>query len=240
MANNLKKRRLYERLKERDGLTCGICKQSLEAEWERYQLWLAWAGTNPKPKAPFKRSKLGLSIDHIYPKSHARRNNWPKEKIWDIDNLQLAHMSCNVKKGDTLWQHVEKRNASQENGSTALSATSPMDSSTPESPIGLEKTVTKSASPAEQSESEKDGSSEPRTKAQILKEAMLQYSEGAKLWNSLPGPRLTWPEDKFRIKECYCEKGQSKPVTDVDRFGMMVKFAYCERCGYALPGAYKD
>lgn len=241
MANHLKKRRLYERLKERDGLTCGICKESLEAEWNLYQEWLAWANSKEpiRPKAPHKRSRLGLSIDHIYPKSRARRDGWEKWQTWDLSNLQLAHMSCNVKKAD-VWHEQNEQKKSPESGSIAPSVISPMDSLTAESHTGSMESDKKSASPAEPSASEKGGDSTPLTKKEILHQAMLQYNEAAKMWNSLPGPRLIWPKDKFAIKYCYCPGSDSKKklVPDAKLGTHPVKV--CWTCGYPLKGEYDD
>lgn len=103
--NSSKRRNLYRRLRERDGLVCGICGGSLVEEWGKYEQWVAWAelreGT--KPKAPFKRGKLELTIDHRVPKSLMRHE--PPEIRNGFINLQLAHKTCNVKKGNDYAPH---------------------------------------------------------------------------------------------------------------------------------------
>ena len=45
-----------------------------------------------------------------------------------------------------------------------------------------------------------------KTKREALTEAVVAYNKGARLWNELPGSKLTWPEDKFKISYCECTK----------------------------------
>lgn len=90
---------IYNLLKERDGLICGICKESLEGNWAKYQEWL----TRPKAKS-LKRRACNLTVDHIIPRSVIRRmDGFKGGPYWawkDMDNLQLAHYTCNNAKGN--------------------------------------------------------------------------------------------------------------------------------------------
>ncbi len=115
-----------------------------------------------------------------------------------------------------------------------------MDSSTVESHTGLMEPVMKSVSPAEPSESEKDGSWAPPTKKEILRAAMLEYNEGAKLWNSLRGQRLVWPKDKFKVTYCYCPGAESKKKLVRDAMLGTHPVKVCFTCGYPLKGEYTD
>lgn len=96
-----RKRELYEELKKRDGLVCGICGKSLVEEWEKYQVWLS----NGRSKR-IKRKACEITIDHIFPKSKIRKMpEFKYKRGWwyaDISNLQLSHWSCNNKKGDEI------------------------------------------------------------------------------------------------------------------------------------------
>ncbi len=82
---------LYNTLKQRDGLTCNICGKSLEEEWLELLVW--------KEHKHMKRTHIDVDIDHVYPKSKVDyKINW-----WDdLDNLHLAHRSCNFEKGATV------------------------------------------------------------------------------------------------------------------------------------------
>lgn len=230
----LQKRKLYERLKERDGLTCGICKQSLEGEWALYEEWLVWANLKEgtKPKAPFKRAKLGLTIDHIYPKSLGRNNGWPKERIWALTNLQLAHLSCNTKKGNYY--------AEAEDGTEGMAFLSEVQ------PVLLVHEVPSDVLPAREESGLVSqvrsgvGEGAGETKKEILKRAMLAYNEGAKMWNSLPGPRLIWPKDKFAIKYCYCPGPDSKKKLVTGLVVAGKPFKCCFTCGFPLKGEWDD
>lgn len=95
----LKKRDIFNALKERDGLVCGICKATLEQEWERYQQWVKAEG-----KKPHKRNSCNIDIDHIVPASVIKRQDQFAYKYgwkWsDLNNLQLTHSVCNNKKGN--------------------------------------------------------------------------------------------------------------------------------------------
>jgi 5-methylcytosine-specific restriction endonuclease McrA len=98
------KRSIYEFLKERDGLICGICGESLLENWQKYQLWLANSSS-------IKRRQCNITIDHIIPKSLLRmKEGFTPTRGWslkDKDNLQLAHFDCNNKKGNKIIErHV--------------------------------------------------------------------------------------------------------------------------------------
>lgn len=94
------KRGLYEFLAGRDGLVCGICKKTLISEWNKYEVWLLVSRNKL-----IKRKDCDITIDHIVPKSRIRHGEgWKYTKGWwysDTSNLQLAHYSCNNKKGNT-------------------------------------------------------------------------------------------------------------------------------------------
>lgn len=61
-----------------------------------------------------------------------------------------------------------------------------------------------------------------------LAEAERAYNEGARMWNSLPGPKLVWPEDKFKVVYCTC---RSRKRTGEDKRG-----PFCFGCGYYIIG----
>lgn len=108
-----KKRDAYISLKERDGLVCGICGGSLDEVWAKYEVWKAWKDTKEgvKPKAPFKRGKLNLSIDHIMPKSVAYDMGMTRKEVNALENLQLTHKECNVKKGNKYDEKERQQGA---------------------------------------------------------------------------------------------------------------------------------
>ena len=65
----------YREIYERDGWVCGICDEPVDRA-------LAW----PNP--------LSVSLDHIVPVSQGGAHS--------RENAQCAHLSCNVRKGDSL------------------------------------------------------------------------------------------------------------------------------------------
>lgn len=74
---------------------CGICGESLEPEYKQWLDWKAYGRMAGRPK----RTKINISIDHIKPKSKMREPGL-FEKRWELENLQLAHITCNNKKGN--------------------------------------------------------------------------------------------------------------------------------------------
>lgn len=66
----------------------------------------------------------------------------------------------------------------------------------------------------------------------------------AKVWNSLPGPRLTFPEDKFKVKYCYHTKKEREPIVRWEYAGthlarqIPVEPLVCKHCGFPYPGYY--
>ena len=96
----MNKHSILEALKELDGLVCGICHQPLEEQWAKYQIWRE--AVSKAVKAPFRRQECDITIDHKIPKSLIRKQpEWEYKKGWwydDIQNLQLAHNTCNNKK----------------------------------------------------------------------------------------------------------------------------------------------
>jgi 5-methylcytosine-specific restriction endonuclease McrA len=104
-----KKSELFDEIQKRDGLQCGICHGSLKKEWEKYTEWKEEVKRSqtgaPNTKVKSKRKECNLTIDHIIPQAVLRKEpkfvyfeGW---KYADIDNLQLAHQHCNIKKGAT-------------------------------------------------------------------------------------------------------------------------------------------
>ena len=79
-------------LKERDGLICNICKNSLKKEWEEYIQWWNDGHTGRYGK----RTNINLDVDHILPRS----KGGGAMNIDNIDNLALTHISCNSDKGN--------------------------------------------------------------------------------------------------------------------------------------------
>ncbi len=95
MAHSKSKR--LQKLKNRDGLICKLCGGDLTSEWEKYEEW-----RKPRPigiKCPLKRNKINITVDHKTPISLLRANGVEYEKWHALDNLQLAHKSCNHDKG---------------------------------------------------------------------------------------------------------------------------------------------
>lgn len=94
------KHKMYLTLRERDGLVCRLCGGTLENEWLMYEQWRKNM-SEISGKKPFKRRIVVLSIDHKMPKSTLRKNGYSREDIWALENLQLAHVICNTKKGNS-------------------------------------------------------------------------------------------------------------------------------------------
>lgn len=69
-------------------------------------------------------------------------------------------------------------------------------------------------------------------KKETIKQAVLDYNAMAKVWNSLPGNKLIWPKDKFKIRYCGCEV-----VRRVEEYGKH-KIKTCYACGYPLAGEW--
>lgn len=87
MEKHLLLKRLYE---NQDG-RCGICGKSLKYQMSKYDKW--W-----QDRGCMKRTKANINIDHIYPKSKLKSQGW-----WDDEsNLQVTHITCNRKKGDSV------------------------------------------------------------------------------------------------------------------------------------------
>lgn len=230
----VQKRRIYEKLKQRDGLSCGICKQSLEAEWAQYQEWLGWSKRKDanKPKAPMKRSKLSLTVDHIYPKSLARTNGWLKERTWALTNLQLAHKACNVKKG----------NAYEENGTEGVVVLPEV-----RPPVLVDETTSDILPRREESglvpevrSGQGEGVEEKISWPERVKIEEKRYNSSARMWNSIPGERLEYPRDAFKIKyhhKDYCPE----PVNGHKRGDLVLDFLplkVCYNCGLPYKGEY--
>jgi hypothetical protein len=78
------------------------------------------------------------------------------------------------------------------------------------------------------------------------KKAEKAYNEGAKIWNSLPGSKLIWPQDRFKITYCYHSLKDRVPVIDWveypsgERKREIVQPMTCNLCGYPYPGVYDD
>lgn len=85
------KRKIMDYLIERDGMKCGICKESIEEEIGLYLTWRAFG------KVAIKRTKINLDIDHKIPYWLVGGDKWG-----DLDNLQLVHKTCNKKKGGSI------------------------------------------------------------------------------------------------------------------------------------------
>jgi len=102
----INKYHLLRELKERDGLTCGICGLSLQKDWEDLHRWLL----APRDKTAklagkvLRRTDCNITVDHKIPRGVLRRRpEFVYEKGWqwrDKDNLQLAHGTCNNEKAD--------------------------------------------------------------------------------------------------------------------------------------------
>lgn len=65
---------------ERDNWTCGICDGKVD---KRYR--------QPNP--------LCATLDHVVPISQCLAEGWPIEKIHTYNNVQTAHLKCNLDKG---------------------------------------------------------------------------------------------------------------------------------------------
>lgn len=109
--------------------------------------------------------------------------------------------------------------SSQETGPSALNVTGPIHSSERELPTGGQVKTTVSLVES--------------TVSDWRKEAERQYNEGAKLWNKLPGHKLLFPKDKFRVSYCYHAKAIR--VLNHNKVGGIDT---CKECGYPVPGSY--
>lgn len=90
-------RRAFEKNKQRILKTqdvCGICGRPIDKELKY-----------PHP--------LAASVDHIIPVS---RGGHPS----DIENLQIAHWTCNRQKSDKMMRAVDAKEKGEEEGSTPV------------------------------------------------------------------------------------------------------------------------
>lgn len=78
------------------------------------------------------------------------------------------------------------------------------------------------------------------------KKAEAQYNEMARAWNKLPGSKLLYPKDKFKITYCYHTKSERRAAMawveylDGSRAKELITPLTCDKCGYPYPGAYDD
>src|SRR4051812_8176311 len=68
---------------ERDNWICGICGNKVD---KRYR--------QPSPEC--------ATLDHVVPISVCLEEGWPIETIHTYDNVQCAHLSCNLDKGGAV------------------------------------------------------------------------------------------------------------------------------------------
>lgn len=73
-------------------------------------------------------------------------------------------------------------------------------------------------------------------KKELIKKAVLDYNADAKLWNSLPGKKLLWPQDKFKIVYCDCRKPGVTIENLVGEARLVVKC--CKKCGLPFTGEW--
>lgn len=99
--NRRKKFYLYDSIKERTGLICGICGKSLETEY--MELLQYFEDLKLQVKLRKKRKKIDITIDHIIPLSIYKKENRLCNP-WVVDNLQFAHDKCNNEKSDKILQ----------------------------------------------------------------------------------------------------------------------------------------
>lgn len=85
------KRTVIEKLIERDGTVCGICRGSLIEELA--QLW-RYYNHPPNTRGRQKRKTINVNIDHKTPKRFL-----PMKGLQVLSNLQLSHKTCNNEKG---------------------------------------------------------------------------------------------------------------------------------------------
>ena len=77
---------LIQKLRERDGTNCTHPECGLPLDFDLPET-----------------SKHLVTIDHKYPQSKCKEDNWEYADIWDLDNLQLMHKSCNARKGSKIY-----------------------------------------------------------------------------------------------------------------------------------------
>jgi 5-methylcytosine-specific restriction endonuclease McrA len=77
---------MYAALAGRDGPDCFLCKKPFVLNDE---------GTHITPGQE-------KTIDHWYPQSFLFAQGKSYEEVWALENLRLAHKSCNAKKGDLV------------------------------------------------------------------------------------------------------------------------------------------
>jgi 5-methylcytosine-specific restriction endonuclease McrA len=89
--------KINQKLIDKSDGVCHICKLPLDLV--KFQEYIAWKRKYKKrikpevPKPP--RKKIDVNIDHIVPVSKGGTN--------DITNLTLAHIKCNSKKGNEIY-----------------------------------------------------------------------------------------------------------------------------------------
>lgn len=61
---------------------------------------------------------------------------------------------------------------------------------------------------------------------ELVKQWEADYNEMARVWNSLPGSKLKWPEDKFKVHYCTCKREHRTTET---KYGLA-----CQGCGFLI------
>lgn len=77
---------MFDALIGRDGPDCFLCKKPFVVDEN---------GVHVTPGQE-------KTIDHWFPQSFCFAQGWTYEQVWDLENLRLAHKSCNAKKGDLV------------------------------------------------------------------------------------------------------------------------------------------
>lgn len=80
------------KLSKRQSKNCPLCGVDLSKEF--VELYLYYKSKENNEKQPTKRHSININVDHVIPKSKGGKTN--------ITNCQLAHATCNTKKGNQI------------------------------------------------------------------------------------------------------------------------------------------
>jgi 5-methylcytosine-specific restriction endonuclease McrA len=104
----MKEPTIIEYCLKRDGVICGICKDSIEEDIKMFREYLKLQAEIKRQKRElqkkvidFRKRFIHIDIDHIIPRSKSGAN--------DKTNYQVTHKKCNNKKGNS-YENKELEN----------------------------------------------------------------------------------------------------------------------------------
>lgn len=71
-------------------------------------------------------------------------------------------------------------------------------------------------------------------KKELYKKWEEAYNQSARAWNSLPGLKLIYPQDRFIIIYCKCRHSEGFDISNYDGVDLKI----CRDCHHILPGEF--